>query len=102
MIEMVNDKSCSDILIPSKEPQECFDKHLEHYVSVKMRINRSISLPSVSTLLDYGKVCCYCYDLPTLGYTYLDIKYRLQSCKYLHLEEFPLTHEHDIIVYLCM
>ena len=56
MIEMVNDKSINDLLIPYKEPQECFDKHLEHKGNVKMRINRSISLPSVSTSLDYGRI----------------------------------------------
>ena len=58
VIEAVNDKSASDLLIPSKDPQECVDVHLKQHVSVKMRINRSISLPPVSNTLDCGTYSC--------------------------------------------
>ena len=58
VIEAVNDKSASDLLIPSKDPQECVDVHLKQQVSMKMRINRSISLPPVSYTLDCGKYSC--------------------------------------------
>ena len=57
VIEMVNDKSCHRL--PPKEPQESFDIYLWNKRSVKMRLNRTISLPSVSTTLTYGRESCF-------------------------------------------
>ena len=55
VIEAVNDKSCTELLIPSTDPQFCFDHCLHSQVSVKLHINRSISLPPLSNTLAFGK-----------------------------------------------
>lgn len=55
IIEAVNDTPAS--ALPSeyeKEPQECFDNHLKYKTIIKLRINRSISLPPVSNTLNFG------------------------------------------------
>ena len=58
VIEVVNDKSARELqlLVPSKDPQECVDMYLNHQVRVKMHINHSISLPPVSNTLDCGTI----------------------------------------------
>ena len=54
VIESVNDKSATELLTSGKELQECFDYHVKGKISVKLHVNRSISLPPVSTILDSG------------------------------------------------
>ena len=54
VIESVNDKSCSDLLIPARDPQQCFDQHLKDRASVDLYLSRSISLPPISDLLTKG------------------------------------------------
>ena len=55
VIDAVNGKSCTELLIPSKDPQFCFDQYVDSQVSVKLDINRSISLPPLSNTLAFGK-----------------------------------------------
>lgn len=55
VVETVNDNSCSNLLISNKDPQECFDRHLERQASVTMFITHSIALPPISNMLAFGE-----------------------------------------------
>ena len=55
VIESVHNRSCSDLLIPAKDPQLCFDQHLKDRTFVDLYLSRSISLPPISDLLTKGK-----------------------------------------------
>ena len=56
VIESVNERSCSDLIVSTRDYQECFDMCLDYQVRVRMCINRSISLPPVSNTLDFGMI----------------------------------------------
>ena len=55
VITSVNYKSCSEVLVPGKDPQVCFDHCLKDRLSVLLHLSHSISLPSISDLLNKGK-----------------------------------------------
>ena len=57
VIVSVNDKSADTLLSTSvykKEPQKCFDSHLESKTNIKLIVNRSMSLPPISNTLGFG------------------------------------------------
>lgn len=60
VIEKVNDKMCSDLHIPGKDPQENFDQDLNVRAIVTLHLLHSVSLPSISKLLAKGKIIDNC------------------------------------------
>ena len=84
VIESANDKSVIDLFvsISGKGPQEIFDNHLLGKASVKLRVNRSISLPSLTNTLTSGMT-------DTSFYEYLSLSdHILAACK----EKVDFTH----------
>ena len=61
VIESVNDRTAGALQSEyEKEPQQCFDNHLKYRAAIKLRINRSMSLLSISTTLRFGmSLNCY-------------------------------------------
>ena len=55
VIEKVNDNTCTDLLIPGIDPQQSFDQNLNKPAVVTLHLLHTLSLPSISKLLDKGK-----------------------------------------------
>lgn len=56
VVESANDKTATELLVPGKKPQQCFDDHLLGKAHVKIRVNRSISLSPVTNMLKLGMI----------------------------------------------
>ena len=55
VIETVNSRKCSDILQSGKTPQECFDQEIASAKEVKLFVNHSFAIQSLSSTLSYGE-----------------------------------------------
>ena len=64
VIETVNDTPCGKIFAPDKDVQERFEHYIESKDSVRLSLNRSFSLPSISSPLAYGELMLTILNFP--------------------------------------
>ena len=53
-ITSVDGRMCSDMFLPGKDPQDCFEYAVNHRQVVNLNIDRSLSLPPASKSLSIG------------------------------------------------
>ena len=55
VIITVNSKKCNDMLTRKRTPQECFDQEIASAKEVKLFVNHSFAIQSLSSTLSNGK-----------------------------------------------
>ena len=56
VIETVNDTPCDKIFAPDQDVQERFERCIESMESVRLSVDRTFSLPSISSPFAYGEL----------------------------------------------